>query len=715
MRRFLKSLVLTTLLLTLCLVSPADEGMWLPHQMSDLNLQAQGLKMNPGDLYKKDGTGLMSAVVDLGGGTAEFVSSNGLMLTNHHVAFGAIQRASSKKNDYIEHGFLAKSIEEEIRAPGYNADVLLGYDDVTDKINKSFNSRMTPHRKFKAIEKVIKKLVAAEEKKAGDRFAFVRSMYRGNKYYMFKFKRMRDVRIVYAPPRGIGNFGGDIDNWLWPRHTGDFTYLRAYVSKEGEGIEFNKENVPYKPKVYFKIAKKGLKDGDFTFVMGYPGRTYRNYTVAEFLDENKRLKENIDLFKDVLDFFVKAGKDDREIQIKYASLDRGLNNALKNWRSKLEGFEKASILAKKETFEKKYLQWVNSSPERRKKYGSALEKIATFIEDNEAINSRTRTIGTMVGRGNALLSRAYTIYRWALESQKSDMKRERGFQKRDLPNIEMRLKLLERSAHLPTEQAFFKYTLKRYLKESKDLWPAALKPTLEKGPEAIDAFVDNLMEKTCLKDPKKRLELLDYSPAKLKKLNDPLIQLAAELEKELKVLREKMEGLGQERTDLRKVYLAALLEMKEGKLPPDANGTIRFTYGPVKGYYPKDAVTYTPLATLAGVVEKNTGKFPFDAPKKLVELWKKKDFGKYSDKELNDVVTCFLNTTNVTGGNSGSPTLNANGELVGLVFDMTYESTIGDYFIVPPLQRTIGVDIRYVLFVTEKFAGAHHLIKEMGL
>lgn len=714
-----KTLILFLIVLVFSTTGFSDEGMWLPHQMKDLNLEAKGLKMNPGDLYKKDGTGLMSAVVNLRGGTGEFVSSEGLILTNHHVAFGAIQRASDKEHDYITHGFLAQSINEEIIAPGYAADVLLGYDDVTDVVLKALKSRMSPLRRYKAIEKIGKRLIAKEEKKAKDRHCVFKEMYKGNKYYLFKFKRLRDIRLVYAPPRSIGNFGGDIDNWMWPRHTGDFTYLRAYVSKDNVGVDYSTDNVPYKPNAYFKVSTEGVNDGDFTFIMGYPGRTYRNYTLSEMQSDMVNLEERRGLFKDMIAFCEKAGEGNRGIQIKYASKVKGLNNGLKNYTGKLEGLEKAGVIDKKKTFEKKFLEWVGQDAGRQKKYGNILTKIEDFLKVKTTFMRKYNLLYNNAAgrrsRGAALLSQAYLVYKMSVESRKSDMKREDGYQKRDLADIQQRIKLAERRYDLGVDRAFFKFLMKRLMEYPLDQLPESFKPILAKGAESIDKYVDNLYAETILADPQKRLELIKKTPAQLLKLKDPFIALAADIEKELEGMREKKKAIDQEFEDLKKGYIAALMEMYNGKIASDANSTIRFTYGNVEGYHAKDAVFYSPFTTLKGVVEKETGKFPFEVPGKLKELHKTKDFGRYADKTLGDVVTCFLNTTNVTGGNSGSPTLNANGELVGIVFDMTYESVIGDYYIIPEFQRVIQVDIRYVLFVTEKLGGAHHLIKEMEL
>jgi hypothetical protein len=715
--KFLRRLSVLCLLSAIGFIARADEGMWMPHQMKVLGLQQVGLQMNPEGLYKKDGTGLMSAVVNLGGGTGEFVSPEGLILTNHHVAFGAIQRAATKENDYIEKGFLAFNRGDEIPAQGYTADVLLGYEEVTAKIVQSVKPGMTYLQVYYAIEKAQKELIAAAEKEAPDIRCTVASMYSGNQYYLFRFKRLKDVRLVYAPPQDLGNFGGDIDNWMWPRHTCDFSFLRAYVSKEGLGVDHSPENIPYRPKSILKISLDGLRPGDFTFVMGYPGRTYRNYTFSEVIFDREVLSRRVDQFKDIIAFFEKAGQGNREVEIKYAGLVKGLNNALKNYQGKIEGMEKMSLASKKEADEKGFLEWVSQDADRQKSYGEILEGVDAFMKSYAKFYWKNNLISSATGlTGSAILSQAYTIYRSVEERQKPDKDREPSFQDRNFPYIKQSIQLAERSYDLPTDRAFFKHQLKKMLDLPETQVPAAFKKLLAEASEgAIDNYVDNLYDKTILADPGKRLELLGFTPAELAKLQDPMISLAAALEQELKILREDGKALGQGRAELKKVYERALLEMNEGKLAPDANGTIRFTYGPVEGYFPRDAVQYLPLTTLRGVIEKETGEFPFRVPEKIKRLHRERDFGRYEDRRLNDVACCFLNTTNVTGGNSGSPTLNARGEQVGIIFDMTYESVIGDYYIVPELQRSISVDIRYVLFVTEKFSGADQIIKELGL
>ncbi len=718
MRILISRMLIVIFILSSCLSVSADDGMWMPHQMSELDLKAFGLQMNPTDLYKKDGSGLMSAVVSLGGGTGEFVSKDGLILTNHHVTFGALQRASDTEHDYIQNGFIAWDREQEIPAPGYIADVLLGYEEVTAKMTAAIKPNMSYRQKYDALDKIEKKLIAAAEKAGKDIRCRIASMYSGNKYYLFKFKRMQDIRIVYAPPRDLGNFGGEIDNWMWPRHTCDFAFLRAYVSKDNIGVEYNRDNVPYQPKSIIKISLEGVQDGDFTFVMGYPGRTYRNYTLPELLNDLDRMKQGIQSRKEIIAFFEDAGQDNKAVEIKYASKVKGLYNGLKNYRGKLEGMEKISLVQKKKAQQLQFTEWVNADPKRQNRYGSILEKVKIFMEKYKQFNKKNQRLSQLTSSyyGSTVLSQAYLIYRAVQERQKPDLEREPNFQDRNFERLKLGIKLAERGYDLETDKAYFKHQLKKMFESPISEVPAVFRDIIfKKSMKAQDEYVDELFAKTTVADPEKRLQYIEMSPGELEKLHDPMIQLSAELEKEIEVLREESKSLSQERLELKKAYLDAVLKMKDSKIAPDANGTIRFTYGNVEGYRPKDATYYRPLTSLKGVIEKDTGEFPFHVPGKLKELHLAKNFGRYTDKQLNSVPACFLNTTNVTGGNSGSPTLNAKGEQVGIIFDMTYESVIGDYYVIPELQRTISVDIRYVLFITDKFSGAKHLLAEMGL
>ena len=716
--KMMKTLIITVLFFILAATAVSDEGMWMPHQMTMLDLKEQGLLMDPSDLYKKDGTGLMSAIVYLGGGTGEFVSKDGLILTNHHVAFGALQRASDKEHDYIQNGYIADTREKEIPAHGYIADVLLGYEEITDKIHAVEKPDMTYRERYDAVDKVQKEIIRKAEEQGPDIRCRIASMYSGNKYYLFTFKRINDIRLVYAPPKDLGNFGGDIDNWMWPRHTCDFSFLRAYVSKDNVGADYSENNVPYHPKSVLKISLEGVAPDDFTFVMGYPGRTYRNYTVSELLSDIKRMKEGIEDRKELIQFFEDAGKDNKEVQIKYAGKIKGLNNGLKNYQGKLEGFEKINLVEKKKAWQNDIRKWIQQDGKREKQYGGCLEKIDKFMQKYTDFNRKNQYISQLMSSyyGSTILSQAHMIVRTVDERQKPDMERESFYQERNLDRLKQYITLAERGYDINVDRALFKYRLKEFLDLSPELIPEALKDLIKKQSEqAIDYYVDNLYENTNLADPEQRLKMIDFTPVQLKETKDPFIVLAMQLEEEISDMREKGKAMGKEHQVLKKVFLQTLLEKNEGKMAPDANGTIRFTSGTVKGYSARDAVYYTPLTSLTGVIEKDTGEEPFHVPEKLKTLYENNNFGQYVDENLNDVPSCFLNTTNVTGGNSGSPTLNAKGEQVGIIFDMTYESVIGDYYIIPELQRTISVDVRYVLFVTEKFSGADFIIEELGL
>ncbi len=716
MKNIARYLALAIFAAALVFTAVADDGMWMPHQMKALDLKALGLRMDPGDLYKTDGTGLMSAVVNLGGGTGEFVSAEGLVLTNHHVAYGAIQRASSKENDYITDGFMARTRAEEIPAQGYTVGVLLGYEDVTARVNAYFKPKMTPRERYDAFEKAQKEIIAAAEKAAKDLRCTLAAMYSGNAYYLYTFKQIRDVRLVYAPPQDLGNFGGETDNWMWPRHTCDFSFLRAYVAPDGAAADFSPSNVPYKPKVWLKVSLDGFKEGDFTFVMGYPGRTFRNYALAELKNDQENMARRIKETQELIAFYEAAGKADKEIEIRYAGLVKGLYNGLKNRQGKLEGFVKYDLVAKKAAQEKELLDWIGVDAARAKRYGAAPAALEAFLARQKAFGARSELVNGVLG-GSTILSQAYTIVRAVPELQKPDKDREQAYQERNLPRLKQGIQLAERGYVFATDRELLKWTLKRLRADRPDpaAWPASLRGLAAGSDDEVAARVDAMYAKTALGDPAKRLELLGLKPAQVAAVDDPFLKLAAAMETELKGLREESKGMGREGADLKMAYEAAILEMKKGAYAPDANGTIRFTYGPVMGYAPRDAVWYLPQTTVKGVVEKEAGEFPFKVPARIKELWKAGDFGPYADAELADVPACFLNTTNVTGGNSGSPTLNAKGEQIGIIFDMTYESVIGDYYVIPELQRSISVDVRYVLWVTDKFSGAKHIIEEMGL
>jgi len=713
MSRMYQKLVIFLLIFTVTFLF-ADDGMWMPHQMKMLTLEKQGLKINPDDLYKPDGTGLMSAVIDLGGGTGSFVSDKGLILTNHHVAFGAIQRASAPEHNYIQNGFLARSHSEEIQALGYTAGVLINYTEITMQIENVLTKGMTASERHDAIDLAKKKIIKKAEASGPDIYAEIGSFYSGNQYYLFTFKKIKDLRIVCAPPRDLGSFGGEADNWMWPRHTCDYTFLRAYVSPDGNGIDYNPDNIPYEPEVYFKIAEEKVKENDFTFIMGYPGKTFRNYSTPELVFDIDKLNHSIEKRLKYIDFFEDVSKGNEAFKIKYASMLKGLYNGLKNYRGKLEGFAKADVVKLKKKKDKNFYEWVNQD-ESRKQYSGIVTSIDDFLESEyKAFYWNEYDLKNLSDYryGPSIMYQAHTLVRLAIERQKPDMERDANYQERNIDKLIRYIKLAEKRYDSEVDKNYMVLRLSEFLDLPEEQIPGFIMKMQErKG--GIAYRVQAAYEKTKLMDPDFRLSLMNKSPKELKAMNDPLLDLAFELENELSRLREQRHVMNQKLADLKKVHIKGLLEMTGNTIAPDANSTIRFTSGPIKGYVPKDAVYYNPISTLKGVIEKHTGEYPFQVPEKLKTLYQQKNFGEYLDPQIGDVPACFLNTTNVTGGNSGSPAINAYGEIIGCVFDMTYESVIGDYYIIPDYQRVISVDINYVLFVTEKFMGAKFLIEEI--
>jgi hypothetical protein len=710
---FKTTLAVCLSLLVLAGQSVSEPGMWMPHQMPMLDLETQGLEMDPSLLYKPDGTGLMSAVVYLGGGTGEFVSDSGLILTNHHVAYTAIQRASTEENNYLENGFYAcaDSGQTEIPAQGYLADILIGYWDVTDSVLAGVTPEMTPLERYEAIERSKKRLTANAEEGHTDIRARVAASYSGNRYDLYLTKRLRDIRLVYAPPTDLGRYGGEEDNWMWPRHTADFSFLRAYVAPDGSGATYSPDNVPYRPKSFFTLSRDGVQPGDFTFVMGYPAITYRNLAAAEVRFEMDRMKSDLDMVRDYVDFFTKVTQKSEALAIKYAAVLRGYENAMKNYVGKLEGMDAAHILEKKTTDENEMIETLD-----RETYRQAQARMDSLMQQARQHTIQMSAINSLVNRyeGPELLHQAHLILRTVMERQKPDLEREVMFQERNIPYIEERIRLSERSYDVQTDQKLFQFLLERLQTKAPEHQPELFRPLLESVvPDTLETYAAELYGNTRLTDPQFRLNLLSYTPAQLLQLNDPLINLVRQIESSLKDFRLEDKKLTQQRRDVRGVLIQGMLTLRNGNLAPDANRTIRFTSGHVKGYHPRDAVYYEPITSLSGVIEKDRGEDPFDVPDALTRLYESNTFGPYKDADLNDVPVCFLNTTTVTGGNSGSPTLDANGDLVGVIFDMTYESVIGDYYIIPSVQRTISVDIRYVLYLLDYYSHATALLNEL--
>jgi hypothetical protein len=720
MRARLTALLCAAIAAALPAMLLADEGMWPIDNLDKLawkDLQAMGLQLSAKDIYDPNGGGVARAIVSLGGGTGSFVSANGLILTNHHVAFGALQRTSTAEHNYIADGFNAASYEEEIPAPGYRASILISIDDVTRKVLSAVNDSMGDVDRFNAIEKRIKEIVKYGEE-GRDVECRVVSFYDGMLYKLFTYFVCKDVRIVYAPPASIGNYGGDIDNWMWPRHTGDFSFLRAYTAPNGTSADYAKENVPYRPAVHLALSTKSLKENDFTMIIGYPGRTSRHatsYAVAQMQEYS--YPKRIAMFKDWLAILGEEAKRGEEVEIKVAQFDQMLNNSMKNWEGMLEGFKKGGLLEKKRNSEQAFSKWLDMNPDMKTKYGDVLPGIAALYEEQKSYRDKNMIIGQMYF-GCQMLRAANTLDRWSEEKAKSDIERKPGYQERDVPRLKQGLRIIQMSYDPQVDRRVLRYflTLAAELPDNQRI--AAVDAALEgaRGPDAgkrIDALLDALYGGTKLGSPDERLRMFDLSRADLLEQGDSFVDFAVKLGVEARALEEREKASQGAHQRLGARLMEALMLWKGGNVYPDANGTMRLTYGTVKGYRPRDAVSYGYVTTLTGVVEKNTGVEPFDCPERLLALRESMDFGVYEDAALGDVPVDFLSTCDITGGNSGSPIMNGKGECIGAAFDGNYESISSDYLFIKETTRSINVDSRYILFIMDKMSGARRLLDEM--
>ncbi len=698
----------------------SEEGMFLPQRITPAlyqRMKSMGLKLTPEDIWKQGGPSLSQAVVNLMGGTGSFVSPNGLIVTNHHVAFGAVQRQSAKRGiDLIRKGFLAKSMKEEIPAPGYKALVLLKMEDVTKDVLKGVMKIKDPYKRYMRLEKNRKKIIKKREK-PGYR-CVIRSFYGGEKYYLFTYLELKDIRIVYVPPSSIGNYGGEIDNWMWPRHTGDFSFLRAYVGPDGKPAEYSPKNVPYHPMVYLKISARNINPGDFMFILGYPGATQRYMPsfYAEFM-EKEYYPQRIKFLEGWIKILEEGSKRSKLAELKNAGILKGLNNAIKNWRGQLEGFKRLKVVEKKRKLEEKILKAMEASPSLKANYSDVFPRYKEFFKEWRALTMKSFYSGWFP-YGSRLLSSALEIVYWTRERMKKDIDRKPGYMDRDRENHIVRLKMVDMAYEPWTDRQVLKYFLIQQGKVPREYRLKAVERLLhgDFSEKNIEAFLDELYNKTKLGDLKTRLALFNSPYSKIVKCQDPFIKFALELLPELDAMERQGKVLSGKSLEFLPKYYALWREVFGGEfMYPDANGTLRLTYGTVKGYSPRDAVFYLPQTTLRGVMEKETGKEPFIVPEKLKKLWHSKDFGPYEDPELKDIPVDFLTTHDTTGGNSGSPVLNGRGELVGLLFDGNLESVVSDYYFWPPITRSISVDARYVLFITDKFQGAKRILKELEI
>jgi hypothetical protein len=704
----------------------ADEGMWMPQQIPALaaRLRAMGFTGDPKAFADLTGHP-MGAIVSLGGCTASFVSPDGLIATNHHCVTGSLQFNSTPQRNLLRDGYLAKTREEELSSgPGARVLVTASVTDVTQAITGNLDPNLTDRQHFDAIERRIKERVAACEK-SGQRCT-VASFFEGLKYFEIAQLELRDVRLVYAPHEGIGVFGGETDNWRWPRHTGDWAFLRAYIGRDGKPAAYSKDNVPYKPRQWLRVSPAGVQPGELVFVVGYPGRTQRHRTFAEVKETTEwALPRSIRLAEEQLAVLEKLTRDNNAIAIKVAGRIQGLNNGLTNNRGMLEGLTRGGVLAQKEAIEKSLEKWIAATPERQKKYGDVLPALRALQAEAEKTRERDATLGTLAG-ASSYLNSAQTLYRLAIERAKPDLDREPGFQERDWGRIREAQERLQRTLDATVDRALFAWALRLAAALPADQRIAPLDAAVGFAPgmssadadRVIQAFLDRLYADTKMGDSAFRLSLMQKSREEIEALRDPFLSLAAALYPLQESIREASRNRSGAYARLRPRYMEAMLAKSGGLLAPDANGTLRVTYGQVKGVDARDGLTYKPQTTLAGILEKHTGQGDFNAPSHQLEAIRKLRAGGrtiYADPRLKDVPVNFLSTVDTTGGNSGSPTLNSRGELVGLLFDGTYETVASNFLFDKEKTRSIHVDSRYMLWNMAEVDGATHLLKEMGV
>jgi hypothetical protein len=699
------------LAVSLAVPALAEEGMWLPSQAPALaeQMKAAGLALDPAALADPAAAPL-NAIASLGGCSAAFLSPQGLIATNHHCVYGSIQYNSKPGQDYLTDGFLAATLDDELpAAPGSRIFVIEALRNVTAAMTKGLTPTLTGLARYERLEKNRKALIGACEKQDSRR-CDVRAYFGGAQYWLQQQLEIKDVRLVYAPAGGIGNFGGETDNWQWPRHTGDFGFYRAYVGPDGKSVPFAKENVPYRPKNWLKIAQTPLADGDFVMVAGFPGVTQRLWTAAE-VEHNFTQVYATDqrLRAEYAELIATVTAGDKAAEIKYASILRGVENYKKKLLGEIAGAEAIDLIGRKRREEAAFRAWVAADPSRNQSYGQALARLDALVV--EANQSRIDNLRLATLNRPQLLSAAQLLYRWAKERAKPDALREAGYQDRDRQLLKERLAQIERRYDAKVDRAVMAQALAEVTRVATDKRNMGL----EDGIKA--AGLDALYAQTQLADTATRLAWLDRPASDFEASSDPFIRLAvAAYPGEIAAEARAKERAGQMQA-ARSVVMAGQLAFAQSQgrmIYPDANGSLRLTYGKVGGKA-SDGLVWTPFTTAEGLVAKQRGSGEFNAPAKAINLLKARDFGRWADAKLGTLPVDFLSSVDITNGNSGSATLNARGEFVGLAFDGTLDGVVSDWAYDAAINRTIHVDARFMLWTMEKVDGANRLLDEMGV
>ena len=714
----MKKIKLLSLMLLLLPLAPvrADEGMWLLPLLEKMNsgrMTELGFEITPQEIYDLNNTSLKDAIVIFGNGcTGEIVSDQGLVFTNHHCGYAAIQQLSSVEHNYLKDGFWAMNTDEELYAEGLTVSFLESFTDVTDQVEKALKKCKGQEDMIKALDKLEGKLC----KKAGcdDKFIVGRltSFYGGNTYYFIVYKIFRDIRLVGTPPSSIGKFGADTDNWMWPRHTGDFSIFRVYADKDNNPADYSEDNVPYSPERHLRISLAGYEEGSPAMIMGYPGTTNRFMTASELAEQRERNEVAIKVRTVRQDVLMADMQADPKIMIQYASKYAGSSNGWKKWIGMNETFAKLGVQDRRAEEEVAFTEWVNAGgQERIDRYGDALKNIDEAVAGRKADNLLAAYLRESLGSIELVNVSAYGgMIKEALDKKDQEKKDA------ELASIEAALENFYKDYSMPTDKKVA-VAMISLLKESI---PAEELPSFYQEIDScfggdINAFVEDLYSKslyTSLDKVKAAVDAADVSAL----TDDPACKVLISYIKSYNPHQQALIEYAEQFAQGKKDYIAGTLEMREGEaIYPDANFTMRLTYGTVLPYYPRDAVFYNYYTTLKGVMEKeDPSNWEFVVPEKLKELYEAKDFGRYAN-DKGEMPVAFISNLDITGGNSGSPIMNGRGELIGLAFDGNWESMSGDIIFEPELQRCISVDIRYVLFIIEKFGGATNLIEELDI
>lgn len=695
----------------------ADEGMWIPSLIQELNekeMQDLGMNLSAEDIYSVNHSSLKDAIVKIPGCTAEIVSEQGLILTNHHCGYGRIQAHSTLDHDYLTDGFWAMNKSEELPNKGMYARLLISIEDVSDKVLSDLASDLSEADRSKEIQKRIKALVK-EATKDTHYDAFVRPFYYGNKYYLFLNETFKDVRLVGAPPSNIGKFGGDTDNWMWPRHTGDFSVFRIYADTNNLPAEYSEHNIPYTPKNHLKISMKGVDEGDFTMVFGYPGRT-QEYLPSYGVKLNTEILNpiRINLRTERLNIFKREIEKNKKVRIQYASKSAGVANGWKKWQGETRGIRRFDAVGKKVKFEKEFIAWAKADESRNELYGSLIadfEKSYNEVAPLQLASTYVREAGYGI-----------EIVRFASRFTsllKKDSKNDSKAHAKRLKSLKSSTEKFFKDYYQPIDEEVFVALLKKYKNEVPvQFLPDFFNRIQSKYKGDYQKYAAFVFKKSIFTSEEKVLKVLNNKKANYKAFEkDPVMKIVLSLKQmENTMIKPDLNKLNAKVLKLQRYYMKAQMEMQPNRrFYPDANSTIRVHYGQVKAFVPMDAVKYKHFTTLEGILEKeNPDVYDYVVEQKLKELFNNKDYGRYADKD-GKIHVCFIAANHTSGGNSGSPILNADGQLLGLNFDRNWEGTMSDLSYDPSICRNISVDIRYVLFIMDKFAGAGHLVDEMTL